>query len=186
MHLVQRLFVFMPVTMWMLRDMFVIWVSQGFSNLNPSQIYSNTISFTCSCFSLSYIFELVIENKARVSCTPMWDIFRLPCRRTHGALYLDDKEEMIRRMKTIRYLFRLTCASWIPCLITSGSDLGWDLGFELRFSVGMVLGSPVGYTIGYSFNMFIGLKLDNSFDALEGYWVGVSLGPFYGLIIDSG
>ena len=56
---------------------------------------------------------------------------------------------MIRRMKIIRYIFRITCASWLPHLRISGSDIGWYLGSELGLSVGMVLLAPVGSPLGY-------------------------------------
>ena len=72
-------------------------------------------------------------------------------------------------MNSIRFLCRLMCASWLPCLRISGSELDWDLVFELGLPVDMVLGSPDGYTLVYSINMFILLALRNSFGAWEGY-----------------
>ena len=68
---------------------------------------------------------------------------------------------MILRMKISKYLVRLTCASWLSRLRTSGSEIGWYMGFKLEFTVGMVLGSPSGYPLGYSTNMFLGLSLEN-------------------------
>ena len=109
------------------------------------------------------ICKLVLENKAGVSGTPMWDILRLPRLRVRVDLCLEDEDEITRRMKSIRYLCRITCASCISHLITSGSEIGWPLGFELVFSVGMVLVSPVGYPIGDSVNMLLDLTLCNYF-----------------------
>ena len=89
-------------------------------------------------------------------------------------------------MKSIRYLCRLTCASWINFLWKSGSELGWDLGFKIRFLVEMVLGAPVGSPPGYSINTFLGLALENSFGTHEGSLVGVSLGPLSDLMVGTG
>ena len=86
-------------------------------------------------------------------------------------------------MKSIRYLFRLTCDSWILCLRTSGSELGWALVFELGFSVGMVLGEPVEYILGYSINMLLVLALDNYFVTRDRYLVWFLLGLLVGLVI---
>ena len=86
-------------------------------------------------------------------------------------------------MKSIRYICRLTCASWFSRLRTSGSDIGWDLGFELGFSVDMVMGEPVVYPLGYYINMLIFVALDNSFDTWEGSLVVVSLDTLSGLMI---
>ena len=80
-------------------------------------------------------------------------------------------------MKSIRYLFRINCVSWIPHLRASGSELGWALGFELGLLVGMVLGAPVGYPLGYSIIMFLGLELGNYFGTWEEYLVGFHLAP---------
>ena len=66
-------------------------------------------------------------------------------------------------MNIIIFIFRLMCASWLPPLRASMSELGWALGFKLGFSVCVVLGAPVGYPFGYSINMFLGLALDNYF-----------------------
>ena len=126
------------------------------------------------------------ENKGQVSCNPTWDIIRLPRRRVCVDLCLEDKYEIIRRMKSIRYIFRLTCASWIPRLRTSGSKLGWDLGFEIGLTVGIVLGAPVGSPLRYYINMLLGLELLNSFGKSEGHLVGISLGPLSGSMIGTG
>ena len=125
----------------------------------------------------------MLENKAPVSCTLMWDIIRLPHRHVRTSLYLDDDEEMIQRIKSIKYICRLTCASCIPILKTSGSELGWDLGFERGFSVGMVLVAPIGYPLRYSFGIFLGLEICNSFGPQEGFLVVLSLGILAGFMI---
>ena len=57
----------------------------------------------------------------------------------------------------IEYLFRLTCASCIPRLRTSWSELSWALVYEHGFLVGMVMVEPVGYPLRYSSNMLLGL-----------------------------
>ena len=88
-------------------------------------------------------------------------------------------------MKSIRYIFRTTCASFLPCLIISGSGLGWDMCFDIILSVVMVIGIPIGYPLGYSINMLLGLELDNYFGTWEISLVVVSLGTLYGLIIDT-
>ena len=93
---------------------------------------------------------------------------------------------MILRMKIIRYIFRITCASWLPLLIKPGSKLGWDLGFELGFSVDMVPVAPVGYPLGHYINTLLGLALDNYFGTWEGYLFVVSLGTLDGLMIGTG
>ena len=116
----------------------------------------------------------------------MWDILIIPCCRVHVALCLEDKYEIIQRMKSIRYICRITCASWLYRLKTSGSEIGWALGFELGFLVDMVLGAPVGYPLGYSINMLLVLELENAFDTWEGSLVGVSLVVLYGLMIGTG
>ena len=91
----------------------------------------NRINFNRPRFSLSYIHDLVLENKAQVSlynvCTPTWDIIRLPHRWIRVDIWLEEKHEMIRRMKSIRYICRITCAYLLPHLITYVSELGWDL-----------------------------------------------------------
>ena len=60
-------------------------------------------------------------------------------------------------MKSVTFIYIITCASWIPIFRASRSDIGWDLGFELGLSVGMVTEAPVGYPIEDSINMFLGL-----------------------------
>ena len=75
------------------------------------------------------------------------------------ALCLEDKYEMIVKVKSIGYLCILTSAYWIPCLRKYGSELGRDLRFELGFSVEMVLRAPFGYPLGYYINKFLGLAL---------------------------
>ena len=77
----------------------------------------------------------------------MWDIITLLCKHVCVALCLEDKYKMIQSMKSIEYLSRLTCASWIPRLRTYGFDLEWDMGFELGFTVGMFMGGPVRYPL---------------------------------------
>ena len=57
--------------------LFLAWRDRLRIYLSPWQIYSNRINFTCSCFSSLYIRELVLDNKAQVSRTPMWDILGL-------------------------------------------------------------------------------------------------------------
>ena len=59
-------------------EIFSAWKAQVIMLFSMSQIYSNRVTFTCSHFSLSYIRELVLENKSRVSFIMMWDITRLP------------------------------------------------------------------------------------------------------------
>ena len=104
----------------------------------------------------------------------MWDILIPSRRRIYVANFLEEEDNMILRMKTIIYICRFTCASWLPHLRTSGSELGWYLVLEIVFSVDMVLGAPVGYPLGFSINMFLGLALENSFGPWEGYF-GYSL-----------
>ena len=89
-------------------------------------------------------------------------------------------------MKSIIYLFRLTCTSWLPCLRTSGSELGWDLGFEILFSVNMVLGVPVVYQLGYSINMLLELEIYNYFGTWEISLVRFTLGTLTVLMIRNG
>ena len=78
-------------------------------------------------------------------------------------LFLEDENEIILRMKSIIYLCRITCDSYVPRLRTSGSEIDWDMGFELVFSVEMVMGSPVGSPFGYYINMLLGLEIENYF-----------------------
>ena len=104
----------------------------------------------------------------------MWDILRTPCWRVCKDLCLEDKDELIWRIRNIRYIWRLTCVSWLPTLITSGSELGWNLGFELGFSVNMVLVAPVGSPLGYSISILLVLVIDN----YSGTWES-SLGVFF-------
>ena len=113
----------------------------------------------------------MLENKSLVSCTPMWDIFRIPRWRVCKDICLEDKDEMIWRMRIIRYIWILPCFSWLPSLIPYGSEREWALGFELGFSVDMVLVAPVGSPLGYSTDIFPGLVIDNYFGTGE-----VSLG----------
>ena len=54
--------------------------------------------------------------------------------RVHVNLCLEELDYILQRMKRIIYLFILTCASWIPCLKTSGIELGWDLTLSIQFS----------------------------------------------------
>ena len=109
----------------------------------------------------------------------MWVILRLPCRCVHVDICVEDKDDMILRIKIIRYLCRLNFASWIPQLRTYGSELGWYVGFKLGFSVDMVPGAHVVSPLGYSINMLLVLAIENSFGTWEGYLVGDSLGlPF--------
>ena len=89
-------------------------------------------------------------------------------------------------MNIIRFLCRLNCASWLPCLRSYVSELGCDIGFELGLSDVMVMGAPAGYLLVYSINMFLGLKLGNYFGTREGYLVGVSLVTLNGLMIVTG
>ena len=79
-------------------------------------------------------------------------------------------------MKSIGYIFRVTCASWIPQLRTYGYDIGWDMGFEFVFSVDIVLGETVGSPLVYSINMLLGLVIFNYFCTWGIYLLGVSLG----------
>ena len=58
-------------------------------------------------------------------------------------------------MNSIIIYCRLTSTSWIPCLILSGSDLGWAQVFELVCSVGMVMGVSSGSPIVVSLGMFL-------------------------------
>ena len=62
-------------------------------------------------------------------------------------------------MNGILFLCRISSASWIPRLRSSGSELGLALGFELGLSVGMMLGEPIGYALEYPIKMLLGLAL---------------------------
>ena len=86
-------------------------------------------------------------------------------------------------MIVIRYRCKLNCASWLPHLRISGSELGWTLVFDLGLSVGMVLVAPVGSLLGYPINKLLGLENFNSFGTWEVYLVGFSFGQLYGLMI---
>ena len=96
---------------------------------------------------------------------------------------------MIQRMKSIIYLCRLTCASCLPLLRTSGYEIVWALGFELGSSVDMVLLSLVGFLFVYYISMLLVLALVHSLCAWEVYLVGVFfvdvlfLGYIYALIL---
>ena len=86
-------------------------------------------------------------------------------------------------MIVIRYLCKLNCASWLPHLRISGSELGWTLVFDLGLSVGMVLVAPVGSLLEYPINKLLGLENFNSFGTWEVYLVGFSLLPLAILVI---
>ena len=85
------------------------------------------IAFTCSHFSLSYICELLLENKARISCTPMWDILRLPGWCVRVDLFIEDRYEVIWMIK-FSYIFAdllvplglLAWKIWVWAWIESG------------------------------------------------------------------
>ena len=79
----------------------------------------------------------------------MWGIIRLSCWFIRVDPCLDDEENMIQRMKSTRYIFRRTCASWLPIVRTSGSELVWVLGFKIGFPVGMMLVARVGSPFGH-------------------------------------
>ena len=89
-------------------------------------------------------------------------------------------------MNGIRFLCRISFASWFPCLRAYGSSLGWDLSFELGLSVEMVLVEPVGYSLAYSINMFLVLSFVYSFVTWELYLVVVLLVTLVGLVIGTG
>ena len=101
----------------------------------------------------------------------MWDILIPPLRNVHVALCHEDKDEMILRMNIITYICIIACASWIYCLIKSGSELVRDMGFELGFLVDMVLWALVGCPLVYFINMLPGLTLFNSFVQLKNLWM---------------
>ena len=82
-------------------------------------------------------------------------------------------------MKSVRYIYRLTCASWLPLLRTSGFEIGWYLGFEPIFAVVIVMGALFISPIGYYINMLLGLEIDNYFGTWEISSVGFSLVALY-------
>ena len=86
-------------------------------------------------------------------------------------------------MKSIRYICRLNCYSWMYCLRTSGSELVWDLGFELGSPVDMVLGVYVRSPLRYSINMLFGLEFFNCLCTSEESLVRFLLVPLSGLMI---
>ena len=86
-------------------------------------------------------------------------------------------------MKSIRHIFIINCASWIPRLRNSGSELGWALGSEFGFSVDIVMGAPVGSPLGYSINTLLGLELCNYFGTWEGFYLSFSVSLTEGIII---
>ena len=49
---------------------------------------------------------------------------------------------MIWKINSIIFICILFCASWVPCLRSSGSEIVWSLGFELVLPVGRVMGAP--------------------------------------------
>ena len=85
----------------------------------------------------------------------MYSIIRPPRWCVHVAVCLEDGDDMILRKPIIRIYYRLTSASWIPCLRESGYELGWSLGFTLASSFGMTLGEPIGSPLGISTCTFI-------------------------------
>ena len=92
---------------------------------------------------------------------------------------------MILRTTIIKYICALTCASWLPHLITSGSELGWDLGFEFGLQVRMVMEVPAGSPLGYSINMLLGFAFCYYSITWEGYFVVVTLDLLDDFIIDT-
>ena len=113
----------------------------------------------------------------------MCDIIRLSHWSVRVSLYLEDEDDMMWRMKIIRYLCRLTCASWLTRLRTSRSYLCWTIVFGLGFSVSIVMGAPAGYPLGCFIKIYICLTLWNSFSTCEGYLVVVSIVSLSGLMI---
>ena len=89
-------------------------------------------------------------------------------------------------MKIIKYICRISLASWIPRLITSEYELGSSLGFELGLLFYMMLVAPIGSPLGYSINMLLELALCNYFGTWGGSLIGVSFVPLYGLMIGTG
>ena len=90
---------------------------------------------------------------------------------------------MIWRIKSIIYIYILTCASFLPFLGASGYDLWRALGFEPVLTVGMLMGAHVGYPLGYSIKILVGLALVNSFGTWELYLVVIPLSTLDGLMI---
>ena len=149
-----------------------LWPIFGLAGLNKDLFESisdfwEIITFTCSRFSLSYIHDLVLHNKAWVIhynlCTPVRDIIRLSHQSVLVALFLKDKYEMILSMKNIIYICRLAYVSWLPWSRISGSELGLDMGFELDLTVSMVMVSPVEYPLGYLNGTLLVFSLGNYF-----------------------
>ena len=66
-------------------------------------------------------------------------------------------------MNSIRFFCRIICASRIPRLRASGSDIVWYMGFELGLLVGTILVAPAGYPLEDSINMLLGLALGSYF-----------------------
>ena len=116
----------------------------------------------------------------------MWYILILPHWRVHVALCLEKEKNILWINNSIVFVCIINCACWLPRLRASVYDLGWALGFEPGFSFGMVMVAPVWYPLGYSINIFIGLKLVNSFVTWEFSLVGVSLGTLSCLMISIG
>ena len=73
------------------------------------------------------------------------------------------KYKMIWRMHSIRFLCRITYASWILHLRASGSELVWTMTFDMGVYNSMVLGAPSGYPLEDSISMLLGLAFGNSF-----------------------
>ena len=89
--------------------------------------------------------------------------------------------------RKLLYIFcRIFCASCIPHLRTSRSDIGWALGFDLGFTFGIFMGAPVGYLLKCSMIMLLVFTLGNYFGTWEGCLVGFSLVPLDGLMIGTG
>ena len=117
-------------------------------------------------------------------------MFRLPCWRGHVDFCLEYKHKMIWRINSIIYFCKLTCASWLPHLRTSRSDLGWVLVFKIGLSAEMVLVAFVGYILRYSINMFLGLSLvlplgspldsPNTGADMHSKFLGTPLGLYFG------
>ena len=58
-----------------------LWPIFGLADLNKNlfELIANLLNITslsCSRFSLSYIWDIVLQNKARFLCSLMWDILR--------------------------------------------------------------------------------------------------------------
>ena len=158
-----------------------IWSIFGLKALNNNVFelianLLNKIAFTWSYFSLSLICKLLFENKAQVSCNQRWDNLRLHHWHIHIDLCLEEKYKMKWRIETIRYLYRLTCASWIPCLGNLGLILDGIWALNIDLFVNMVMVAHVGYPLGFYINMLIGLSLCNFFVTWEVSLVWFSLG----------